>query len=122
MFRMTAVGGSVVFVVALLVGTGQSGDKKDTPPVPVKKFALPTYWKKLGLSDEQKKTYQETKNNYYAKIYVLQVQIDQLKKQETADIRKILNEDQRTMLRNLITKEVPDKKKDDDKKKEEDKK
>jgi hypothetical protein len=118
---MSVLGGCVVLLAAVLVGTGRSGDKKDTtPPVPVKKFALPTYWKKLGLSDEQKKTYQETKNLYYAKIYVLQQQIDQLKKQEAAEVMKILSDDQKTMLRNILTKEVPEKKKDDDKKKEDD--
>ena len=38
------------------------------------------------------------------------------------EVMKLLSDDQKTMLRNILTKEVPDKKKDDDKKKDEDKK
>ena len=121
MFRLSAMTGCVLVLVALLVGTGQSGDTKKDPP---KKVQIPAGWKKLGLSDDQRKKVLATRTMFAAKIEALRAQIDQAKKDEQVELIKILTEDQKEMLRKAAAAKVPPpetKKPADDKKKEPDK-
>ncbi len=107
MFRLTGLGGCVLLVLAFVVGTGQSGDKKQE--VPTKKFGLPANWKKIGASDEQRKKYQEIKNSFYTKMKVLNDQLSQMKKQETREVLSLLTEDQKAQLRKILSERTGEK-------------
>jgi hypothetical protein len=66
------------------------------------KSRMPLFWSKLNLSAAQKQKVKEINAEYDTKIKALQKQIDDLKKQETADLDKILTDAQRTKLKELI--------------------
>ena len=61
----------------------------------MKKVQLPTGWKKLGLSDEQKKKIYALRRDYAVKIKKLSDQIDALRKEESGELGKLLTEEQK---------------------------
>jgi Spy/CpxP family protein refolding chaperone len=120
MFRLCVTVASVLFLAALVVEPGHSGDGKKDPVI--KK--LPANWKKLGLTDEQKQKIYQIRGSFGPKMDALRAQLEQLKKQETTELIAVLTEEQKTNLRKILAGSVPEgkKKADDDKKKDTDKK
>src|SRR5262245_16144624 len=110
MVRLSALTGVVLMTVALLVGTGYSGDKDKGEPKkdPPKKFGLPANWGKLGLSVEQKRKVSATRGAFYAKVKALQEQIDKLKKEEQQELLTILTDEQKDQLRKILAEKGPD--------------
>jgi hypothetical protein len=117
MSRLCVLLGLAVLSAALVVGTGQSGDKKEggDPPVKAKQIQLPQGWGKLGITGEQKKKIYAVRAEYAAKIKKLQDQIDALKKEEPGELVKFLTDDQKATLRKNALEKVPEVK-DKDKK------
>jgi hypothetical protein len=115
MLRFGVVVGFVVLACGLLVSPGISGgDKKETTGKA--KGTLPTYWKKLGLTDEQKQKIYTTRASFAAKIGALRDQIDKLQKQEAAELQAFLTDEQKAALKRIYaekagTKEAPTEKK-----------
>src|SRR5437870_2083535 len=108
MFRLSAMAGCVLCVVALLVGTSHSGDpKKEQKDQPKKQIQLPQGWGKIGLSDEQKKKIRATRAMFAAKIELLRQQIEQAKKDELVECAKFLTEDQKEALRKAAAAKLP---------------
>jgi hypothetical protein len=98
-----------LMVAALLVSEGLWGDEPKqltTPPVRVRR-SLPTYWSKLGLSDEQKQKVYAAQAEYGIKIDALQKQIKDLQKQQRAAMEKVLTEAQKTRLREIVAEKLP---------------
>jgi hypothetical protein len=107
---MSAILGSAMLGMALLVGTGVSQDaKKDTPKT---KGYLPPGWKSLGLSKDQASEISKVHGKYKSKIASLQEQIDALKLQERQEMVKLLTDEQKDKLRKLILPDEPKEKKD----------
>jgi hypothetical protein len=120
-----------VLLGGLLLGDDpkKPADTKTDPPKT--NHTLPADWKKLGLSDDQKKKIYAIEDEYGPKIAALQKQIDDLKTEEKSKRYAVLTEDQKKHLKEIReakdgggTKEEPkkDDKKDDkkvDKKKDE---
>ena len=107
MYRVSLAASCAVVAIALLVADRgwSQGDKKD--PAPKAKGQLPTYWKNLGLTDEQKQKVYTTRAGYAGKIDVLVQQIKELKSKEKADLEKILSDDQKATLRRLLLEKAP---------------
>ena len=118
--RLYVMIGMLVLATAMLVGSGYSQDtKKETQP-PAGKVQLPSGWGKLGIVGDQKKKILDVVSSYKGKVAVLQEQIDQLKKTEYAEAYKLLNDDQKTLLKKIAAEKTDpgkvDTKKDDKKK------
>jgi hypothetical protein len=62
---------------------------------------LPPYYKRLGLSDVQKKDVYKVRNDFKAKRDKLTAELAQLKTDEQAALEKILTPTQRQLLREL---------------------
>lgn len=98
----------ILMVAALLVSGGLWGDEPKQPTTPVRiRRSLPTYWSKLGLSDEQKQKLYATQAEYGVKIAALQKQIKDLQKQQRAAMEKVLTEAQKTRLREIVAEKLP---------------
>jgi len=115
--------GLFVVAMAALVGSGYSQDtKQDTKKdvQPAGKAQLPKGWgKALGIVGDQKKKILDVIGSYQAKIDVLKDQMDKLKTEEYTEAYKLLNDDQKAILKKLAA-EKADPTKDatkDDKKK-----
>jgi Spy/CpxP family protein refolding chaperone len=83
--------------------------------------SLPSGWSKLGLSDDQKKQVYSLQAEYRTKIDALQLQIDELKKKERAELAKVLTPAQKARLKEILASKsgadtTEDKNKDKDKK------
>jgi hypothetical protein len=103
LMRQTRV---LVFILttALLAGGWLWGqDTKGTKG----KGSLPTYWKSLGLSEDQRQKAMSIRSEYRTKIDALKQQIAQLEKQEKGELEKILTEDQKKQLQKIIASKVP---------------
>jgi hypothetical protein len=61
----------------------------------------------LGLSVEQKKKVYSIRASYSVKIEDLKEKIEQMKKDEYAEMLKVLSEDQRKKLREILLKDFP---------------
>ena len=94
--RRCLVAGMVMVIVALMVGTGSSQDKKT-------KVSLPQYWNKLDLSKEQSAKIRAIGTDYQAKINALEKQIEDLKSKRRGDQYKVLNETQKEKLKKILT-------------------
>lgn len=89
-----------VLSVFLVVGSGLQGqDKKEPPKV---KGTLPQNWGKLGLTDKQKAEVYRVRAEYGEKIDALKKQIKDLEDKERVDLLKVLSEEQRTRLREIL--------------------
>src|SRR5271165_1271888 len=88
-------------VLVLMVGSDLVGqDKKDDKTKLTGK--LPTYWTKLGLSDEQKQKVYKIQNDFHEKLASLEKQLKDLKAQEKSDLEKVLTDGQKLRLKELI--------------------
>jgi hypothetical protein len=102
--------------LALVVGVGTSGDKKDKDPVKGKTPNLPPGWKALMLSKDQTAKVHGIMADYQVKIGELDKKIGELKAQRTADMVKVLTDEQKALyLKGLTGEEAKDKKDDKDK-------
>lgn len=103
-----------ILMLALLVGAGISGDaKKDNGTT--KKVGIPTGWKALNLTKEQREKVIAIAMDYRGKIAALQKQIDDLKAQERAEQVKLLTDAQKAILLKGLTGESKEKPKTSDK-------
>ena len=96
MFRVTSLMGLAILGAALLVGSGESQEKKDKA-----KGQLPPGWKKLDLSKEQILKIYDVQGKYKARIRDLEKQIADLRGQEKTEMIAVLTNDQKEMLRKL---------------------
>jgi hypothetical protein len=111
-----------VLLGGLLLGDDPKKPTDTKPDVaPKTNHTLPADWKKLGLSDEQKKKVYAIEDEYGPKIAALQKQIEDLKKEENSKRYAVLTDEQKKHLKEIRdtkdsggTKEDP--KKDDSKK------
>jgi hypothetical protein len=114
MFRLFAAllfGG--LGLVLLLSGPGASGQN---PEVKLR-GQLPPGWKKIGLSEEQVQKVYKIQGQYRTKINKLEAELKQLRSEERAQMLRVLTDDQKTKLRQLIEgKLIDDPKRIDDKK------
>jgi hypothetical protein len=102
-----AVTCTLVFFLASSWLMGQDSKSDDTKPATGKtKGILPKYFSKLGLTDEQRQKVYKITTSYKTKIDALTEQLDQLKGQRQTELLKILDENQRTHLRELETHET----------------
>ena len=91
---------TALFAVALL---GSGWLMADDAKISSKgKGSLPANWGKLGLSDDQKKQIYSIIGEYRAKIDALQVQIDDMKRKEKADLTKVLTPAQKARLKEIL--------------------
>jgi hypothetical protein len=94
--------------VAVLAGSWLLGDDKK-PDDPKVKGVLPPHFKQLGLSEDQIKSIYKIQSGYKDKIEALQLQIEDLKKAEHADVEGVLTADQKAALAKLLVGDLPDK-------------
>ena len=109
---------AVAFLVGgLSVGQDKKGDDKTEPPTKLK-GTLPPHWKKLALSEEQVQKVYKIHHDYDTKIGDLKAKMDKLEEDKKAERLKVLNDAQRTLLREILAKEAgkDEKKPDPDKK------
>jgi Spy/CpxP family protein refolding chaperone len=105
-----------VLGLALLAVTSTSGqDKKGDKDDPKVKGTLPAHWKDLGLSDDQKQKVYKIQANYKTKIDDLEKKIKDLKAEEHEERLKVLTDDQKKKLREILLGEPKDKDKPTDK-------
>jgi hypothetical protein len=95
--RRIALGG--VLLGALVAAGVLFGQQ---PPGSKAKGRLPTYWSKLGLSEEQKKKVFAIQADYKDKIDALKKDISKLEDEERKELSKILTDPQREELKKLI--------------------
>jgi hypothetical protein len=111
MRRLPIVFGALAMSAAVLTSSGYSQDKKDTQPGA--KASLPVGWGKLGIVGDQKKKVMDVVTSYTAKINDLKDKIEKLKTEEYAEAYKLLNDDQKAILKKMAdTKADPGKDKD----------
>jgi Spy/CpxP family protein refolding chaperone len=85
----------LVLVAAFLISGGLLGQEK-------LKGVLPPNWGKLGLTDEQKQKVYKIEADYKGKIADLQKQIDELKGKEKEDMLKVLSDEQKKRLKDIL--------------------
>jgi hypothetical protein len=95
-----SVGLSVMALILVSGGFLLGDDKK--PDDPKVKGSLPTHWKKLGLSDEQTQKVYKIQANYGGKIAALKQQIEDLQAEEKTEREKVLTDDQKKHLREIL--------------------
>lgn len=76
-------------------------------PAPAGRGQLPPYWKQLGLSEQQKAQVFAAQSKYRTRIADLERQIKELRAEEQKELAKILTDEQRTKLRELVTSRTP---------------
>ena len=96
MFRRTTLLGVALLGIALVVGTGNSGDSKKG------RGQLPAGWKKLGLSKDQTGKIYAIQAQYKAKIAGLEEQLRDLREKQKSEMVRVLTEDQKEKLRKLV--------------------
>ncbi len=94
-----------VFMAAVLfTGPALTADPSPAPtPTTAKKAALPRFWKKLGISDEQKVKAYAITGDARSKIAELEAQITAVKAEEHKRLNDILTPEQRSHLAELLT-------------------
>jgi len=107
MFRVSIAVGVAVVGLALLVADRGFSQQDKAEPAPKVKGQLPTYWSKIGLSDEQKQKVYAARASYSGKIEALTKKVKQLKAEERAELEKILTDDQKAALRRLLLEKGP---------------
>jgi Spy/CpxP family protein refolding chaperone len=94
-----------VSAVVLVTGSWLIGADTD----PKQRGTLPMHWKKLGLTDDQVQAVYKIENSYRAKIDDLHRQINELRKQEKAEMEKVLTPAQKDRLKEILIGEFKDK-------------
>jgi Spy/CpxP family protein refolding chaperone len=92
-----------VLAAVLMVGTLVGDDKKDAPKG---KATLPTYFKSLGLNDEQTAKVKKIHAEYRDKIDDLKAKLKEAEAAEKSEYDKILTADQKKKLREILEKKV----------------
>src|SRR5207249_9325949 len=111
-----------VMAVIICAGGWLFGDDPKAAPAKNRK-TLPTYWSKLGLSNEQKQRVFAIQAEYGAKIDALQQQVKSLQKDERDELERILTPEQKKQLLEIVAGKAlidgagKDEKKSDEKKK-----
>src|SRR5262245_49034127 len=99
----------VVVALILIASAGLNGqEKKDTKI----KGTLPPNWGKLGLTDEQKQKGNKVQAEYGEKIAELEAKIMDLKGKQKGDMEKVLSDEQKKRLKDILTGKAPDDKKE----------
>ena len=105
MFKLRVLCGLLALV--FLASGGLLGDdkkdSKDSPSTTKFKGFLPQNWGKLGLTDKQKQDVYKAQSEYREKIDSLKGQIKKLEEQQTADLLKVLTDDQKTRLKEILS-------------------
>lgn len=101
-----------MLLVGILMGGMLIGQDKDPPKA---KGMLPANWKKLGLTDQQKETVYRTQTRYRDLIAPHEAKIKELRKEEKAELDKILTAAQKERLKEILLGEPKDPEKDPDK-------
>lgn len=89
-----------VMTITLLVGW-IAAQEKEKPPRIV--GVLPPNWGKLGLNDDQKKRIYAIQDEYRPKEEALEKQLQELKIKRRADLEKVLTDEQKQKLKDLLT-------------------
>ena len=78
--------------------------KKDDPKKDDKKATgqLPTYWKQLGLTDEQVQKVYKVQNKYNDEIDTLEAKIKELKEKMTKERLDVLTAEQKKRLEDIL--------------------
>ena len=114
--------GVTVFALALMGAAYFQEKGDDKTPVKVR-GQLPTYYKKLGLRDDQVQQIYKLRADYKGKLDVLKQKMDQLKAAEKEAVEKVLTPEQLKRLKELRSGEKsPEKPKAKDKTDSKDKK
>jgi TolA-binding protein len=108
----------VLLVAALFGASGGFSQEKKEPPKDVKesskekdskekeavkfKGSLPSRWGQIGLSEDQKQHVYKIQGQYRDEIDKLQAKIDDLKAQQKKEMEKVLTEEQKKRLRELL--------------------
>jgi hypothetical protein len=111
MMRGVLACATVMLGIVFLAGPGTSQEKKP-------KGQLPQHWKKLDLSKEQVLKIYAVQGTYRGKIKGLRDQISSLEKQEKTELLKVLSEEQKDKLRQILLGETSPTKEKKDKAKE----
>jgi Spy/CpxP family protein refolding chaperone len=99
------------FAMLLVVASGTFAQEKKEPPKDEKKEKeptgklkgfLPQNWGKIGLTDQQKQDVYKVQNKYRDEIDRLTAKIDELKKQQKIDMEKVLTDEQKKRLREIL--------------------
>ena len=107
MFRIRVWVGVLALAVlsgGLLLGDDppkKTTDTKPGPTPPVVRHQLPSGWKALGLSDDQKKKIFAIEDDYDSKITALKKQIENLTKEERSKKYEVLTDDQKKRLKDI---------------------
>jgi Spy/CpxP family protein refolding chaperone len=98
-------------LLALLVLSGGALTGADTKL----KGTLPANWGKLGLTDDQKQKVYKVQADYKDKIADLEKQLKELKDTEKTDMEKVLTDEQKKRLRELLGSKAPAEEKKEEK-------
>jgi cell division protein ZapA (FtsZ GTPase activity inhibitor) len=116
MFRLH-VGVPVMAVLLLAGGWLLAEDPKKADeggtPAKVRTPPLPAGWKQLKLDKEQKAKVAAIQIDYAKKIAALQKQIEELRKEEKAEMTAVLTDEQKKQLQAFLLGEPKSKDKDD---------
>jgi hypothetical protein len=88
-----------LLLALLLSGAVIGDDKKADDPVIIPRPQLPAGWKKLNLSEDQKKKTTEIQIKYRAQIVKLQEQIKKLTAEEKTELLTVLTDAQKAILK-----------------------
>lgn len=95
---------AVVLIIGGLLNAQDTKDTKTTKePATKLRGQLPQGWSKIGLSDKQKQQIYKTQSEYREKIDVLEQQIKELKEKQQAELVKLLTDEQKTRLKEIIS-------------------
>jgi septal ring factor EnvC (AmiA/AmiB activator) len=100
--------GSAAFGVltACLIVAGFSAAQDNQPARPVR-GNLPAYYKRLGLTDEQRQQVLATRAKFQGRIDDLTQQIRKLRREERREMEKVLTPAQKARLREIIGERAP---------------
>ena len=112
MFRRSVLAGAGILVLALLVGTSASQEKKDKI-----KGQLPANWKALELTEAQKEKVYEINAQFKTKFDDLNKKLKELQAEQKKAQVAVLTESQKELLQKIVLGEAAKKK--EEKKKEE---
>ena len=90
--------------IALFVGNSLMGDDKKDPPKG--KGTLPAHFKALGLNDDQAAKIKAIHSEYKEKIDGLKQQIKDAEKEEKSKYEKVLSDDQKKRLKDILAEKV----------------
>jgi hypothetical protein len=103
---MARVGAGLGLLVLCLLVAGPSGAQNTQPGRRVR-GRLPTYWNRLGLSDQQKKDVFAVQAKYQEQIDELLQKIDKIKTDRRQAMEKVLTPAQKLRLREILTEKAP---------------